>query len=237
MAKIKDLRGQKFGKLTPIQCLGTDKHYKAIWQCECDCGTITQTTSNNLKRGTTTSCGCVKFDRQGTDDETGNRYGRLLVKHSMPKRPTWWECECDCGNTVLVNGSKLRKAKSCGCYGETGNNSPNWTGYKDIDGKYWKNIQAGAKSRGHVFEIDLAYVWDIYIKQNGRCALSGLPIQFAYKNGHRQQRTASIDRIDSSKGYVKGNIQWLLLDINFMKQKFSSEHFIRLCKKVASNNV
>ena len=46
--------------------------------------------------------------------------------------------------------------------------------------------------------------------------------------------TASLDRIDSSKGYVIGNVQWVHKDINIMKNKFDNQYFIDMCKKIAS---
>jgi len=48
-------------------------------------------------------------------------------------------------------------------------------------------------------------------------------------------RTASLDRIDSSKGYVKGNLQWVHKDINMMKNHYNQKYFIEICKKVATN--
>lgn len=49
-------------------------------------------------------------------DETGNRYGRLLVKEVIPNK-TLWLCECDCGNSISVSGTRLRvgDTRSCGC--------------------------------------------------------------------------------------------------------------------------
>ena len=48
-------------------------------------------------------------------------------------------------------------------------------------------------------------------------------------------QTASLDRIDSTKGYSKDNIQWVHKDINCMKMDFSQQYFIDLCVKVAKN--
>ena len=52
-------------------------------------------------------------------DETGNRYGRLLVlerSDGIDGRAAWL-CECDCGNHVIVKGKELRNGhtRSCGC--------------------------------------------------------------------------------------------------------------------------
>lgn len=53
-------------------------------------------------------------------DLTGMRFGRLVVlglerTQGSSARP--WRCLCDCGNSVLTTGGKLRKGdrKSCGC--------------------------------------------------------------------------------------------------------------------------
>ena len=43
----------------------------------------------------------------------------------------------------------------------------------------------------------------------------------------------SIDRIDSSKGYTKDNIQLVCASLNNMKMDLKNKHFIQLCKLVA----
>ena len=52
-------------------------------------------------------------------DETGNRYGRLVVTAPAPtkNRSAQWLCQCDCGNAAVISGGNLRKktTRSCGC--------------------------------------------------------------------------------------------------------------------------
>ncbi len=51
-------------------------------------------------------------------DETGNKYGRLLVIDKVKIKGHWkWHCRCDCGNEIDVSGTMLRSGntKSCGC--------------------------------------------------------------------------------------------------------------------------
>jgi hypothetical protein len=74
---------------------------------------------------------------------------------------------------------------------------------------------------------DIITMWD---SQNHVCALSGTPIGWSDKG---LTSTVSIDRIDSSEGYLKDNIQLLHKDVNMMKQAFSQEYFISVCKAVA----
>lgn len=57
--RIKDLTGQRFGKLIVKDFVGTNKHSTAMWNCICDCGNKTVVSSNCLISGDTQSCGCI----------------------------------------------------------------------------------------------------------------------------------------------------------------------------------
>jgi hypothetical protein len=56
---------------------------------------------------------------------------------------------------------------------------------------------------------------DILKKQGGRCAITGIPL--VYKMNHRF--AASPDRIDDSKGYVKGNVRFIISPLNTPRNK------------------
>lgn len=59
MARLIDLTGQKFGKLTVIERSGSN-HNGAIWFCKCDCGNVKYVPSCYLRNGEVKSCGCAK---------------------------------------------------------------------------------------------------------------------------------------------------------------------------------
>jgi hypothetical protein len=48
--------------------------------------------------------------------------------------------------------------------------------------------------------------------------------------------TASLDRIDSSKGYIIGNVQWAHKMVNRMKNDMPQEEFIEFCRDIISTN-
>lgn len=50
-----------------------------------------------------------------------------------------------------------------------------------------------------------------------------------------KNNTISLDRIDSSKGYVKGNVCFCLATINSMKYTLSQEDFYTICKMVVQH--
>ncbi|ALA07738.1 hypothetical protein BC01_159 [Bacillus phage BC01] len=69
--KPKDITGQRFGKLVAVKITGKDKHHNIQWLCKCDCGNTHTVSSHYLRRGSVSSCGCLrkvlspKGDKQG----------------------------------------------------------------------------------------------------------------------------------------------------------------------------
>lgn len=76
--RIKNLVGQRFGRLLVISFAGT-KHRKALWNCVCDCGNHCEVIGCNLRRGTSTSCGCYRLEFTKENNST----------HHMSNTPTW----------------------------------------------------------------------------------------------------------------------------------------------------
>lgn len=62
MGQFKDITGQRFGKLTALQCVGT-KHRMKLWKCKCDCGNEIIAYGTHLRKGTTKSCGCFQVEQ------------------------------------------------------------------------------------------------------------------------------------------------------------------------------
>ena len=170
----------------------------------------------------------------------GQTFGYLTVvnraereKNTKRKR-IQWQCNCKCGNTVVVSSHKLLggNTKSCGCYKAERQLSVHWKGYKEIGSTMWSNYKCHAASRNLVFEITIEYAWMLYEQQNRQCSLTNLPIGF----GKKGKSTASLDRIDSTKGYVEGNVQWVHKDVNRMKMDLEQTRLICLCHLVAANH-
>lgn len=104
--------------------------------------------------------------------------------------------------------------------------------YEDIPKYLWRGLCNGAKTRNLVVEITPKNIWDLFIKQNRLCALSGIEICFG--KTRKGVNTASVDRIDSSLGYIISNIQIVHKKINQIKMDLSQDDFIDLCVHVAN---
>ena len=79
MGRIIDITGQRFGKLTVIKLVGTDKFGATKWLCKCDCGNeIVAYKTNLMKPNHTTSCGCHKREI-GKKIKTTHNFSRTRI--------------------------------------------------------------------------------------------------------------------------------------------------------------
>ena len=155
-----------------------------------------------------------------------------------------WECHCECGNTTKVRISKLKNGltKSCGCFKKRnlnhkdGKESINWKGYEGLSLTFYSSMKASAELRGTVFTLSPKYLWELFSEQNERCAYTGkvikLPIHSRNFNSADNEERASLDRIDSERGYVKGNVQWVCKRVNYMKHTMKEDYFLSWVKSI-----
>lgn len=167
-------------------------------------------------------------------DLTKKRFGRLTALRRGPSdfhKKSSWICSCSCGKEkVIASASLLRGlSKSCGCL----RSELAHKGYKDISSSQWRRLEDNAANRGYEFNISPIYVWKIYEKQKRKCALTGLDIKFTHDSNKPYELTASVDRIDSRKGYIRGNIQLVHKTVNLMKSWLPEEEFVAICNLVS----
>lgn len=194
-----------------------------------------------------------KWDRSKTDfevgvrghnfeDLTGQRFTKLVVQYPIRiKKLVKWVCLCDCGRETNVSNGSLKNGgtTSCGCIrSETlkiKNQSVMYKGVGELSGYHFNRIRYGASNRELEFKITKEYLWELFLTQDKKCALSGLELKFGrvYK---KEESTASVDRIDSSKGYIEGNVQWVHTEVNKMKFTKTDIDFVHYCTLVANYN-
>lgn len=174
--------------------------------------------------------GIIESNRgRPASDKVGQYSGKLHVVAYVGKDKkgnTLWECLCECGRKHLLNNSHFGRVRSCGCVQSSQQ-------YKGVYSHYLTRIKDGAKARSLEVSVTLEYVGDLLERQDYRCALTGWPIH-VHRTSERGKTTASLDRIDSDKGYIEGNIQWIHKDINKMKQDFRQERFLEACFAVCN---
>lgn len=184
-------------------------------------------------------------------DLCGKKFGDLYVICRAPKNKSetryWVECLL-CGKVYTACASHLTQGKSKACVGCAPKKvaEQKFQGCGDIPLTYWNDLKRGAAGeksgrdcrRQLKFEITIEQAWDLYLKQNRRCALSNIPIIFIKigASNKKAQTTASLDRIDSDGDYTIDNIQWVHKDVNRMKNIYNQGYFITMCKMIANNN-
>lgn len=168
---------------------------------------------------------------------TGKTSGLLtivgLVEGKKIHKQFVWMAKCECGNTTEVITSRFLNStkQSCGCLlRRKKDQSPNWHGIGELSSVRYKLMKNKAKRRGIEFTISHEFLWKLFQSQNGLCCLSGEVIDLG--SSKKDYGTASLDRIDSSKGYTKDNVQWVHRTVNFMKQSLKDEELISWCKKI-----
>ena len=109
--KAIDITGKRFGKWTVLY--KTNKRTNngsVIWHCKCNCGKEKDVPGYQLRRGSSTSCGCNRID----NSILGKKFGKLTVLSYAENGK--WNCQCECGNKIAVyRGSLINgNTQSCG---------------------------------------------------------------------------------------------------------------------------
>jgi len=172
----------------------------------------------------------------------GKKFNRLTVVEYSNKRTKTrdrrWTCLCECGKTKKdVRQSHLKdgRVKSCGCLPtEKGNRSPHWMGYGEISLLAWNKLKRDAKKRNMVFNLTIEDAWELFLKQNRKCTYTGMLLTFP-TTSCSYNGIASLDRIDSSIGYVIGNVQWIHKWVNIMKTDLTEDEFFGFCKMICEH--
>jgi hypothetical protein len=190
----------------------------------CGCGELFDIETGRLLRGATTKC---RKCSNHQEYKIGDTFDHLTIEGFTKDKRRRALCRCSCGNLVDIRPELLRinMTNNCGCQPRG-----NWAGVGGLSGTFLCHIKRNAKTRNIPFDITLEEIWNLFLQQKSKCALTGLPI-FINRDPAKTS-TASLDRIDSSKGYKLDNVQWLHKDINKMKMDFTPERFLELCRLV-----
>lgn len=163
----------------------------------------------------------------------GDKYGDWTVIDTIPTplHNKTILCKCACGVKKYVRCDLLILPitnNSCRICTEKQK-------YNVIPHKMFSKLKRDAFNRKILFDISYDELVKQYLSQLGRCALSGIELTLgSYLRS--SEWNASVDRIDSSKGYVKDNIQFVSKDINIAKNKKTDSEFITLCEAVVNHS-
>jgi hypothetical protein len=179
------------------------------------------------------------FIMERKDLTIGSKYGKLTVIDNIymgGNGGSKVKVQCTCGNIYLASkyGVVSGDIKQCAkCY-KTSPKLSKRTGIQELSGSHWGSIKRNADFRNIPFNITKEQIYDLFLFQNRKCALSGVNIFL--DNYASKIKTASLDRINSKLDYSINNVQWVHKDINKIKQGLTNEEFINWCNLVFINN-
>jgi|SRR5882724_892333 len=154
---------------------------------------------------------------------------------------TYWNCLCKrCGSECLCLTYQItnpKNKKSCGCLKKLNKKEHHsWRGYGELSGNQLNTIKQNAKTRNIPFKVGLKYLWNLFEKQNRKCALTGELLTMdgfrCKSNNTRISGCASLDRINSNLPYQKGNLRWVLKEVNLMKHIMTDVRLLEICNLI-----
>jgi hypothetical protein len=106
--------------------------------------------------------------------------------------------------------------------------------------EYYRRAQKRIKRNGtrHPFDLDLPYLKKVFDEQGGRCKYTNVQLEHPTWTGSskRYNFMGSLDRIDNSKGYIKGNIQFVSVSVNWLKNQMDDEHLTEFFQIVSGGD-
>lgn len=160
-------------------------------------------------------------------DHCGAEYDKPLSevkRNEQLKRKSY--CSRSCQARDLI-GKKMPLEKRVSTHLNKGSKKDQYSGFRE----FLRRIKNRKK---HECNLDLEYLLDLWNKQEGKCVYTNISMVLPDGKSKGTMFTASLDRIDSSLGYVKDNVQYTLTPINLMKSAMSDEdtrHLIKLIKQ------
>ena len=216
------------------KCLNCNKEFEVLWS------------QRNRKKYCSKDCArhdmTDRYFRETQNEVIGKKFGLLTIldifkdKHNNTCRPVIMaKCKCDCGKETTSRLYNIREnsTRSCGCLNIK-------IKYEDRD--YAARIQVfnqyknNAKTRGLNFELDYEYFSTLI---SGECFYCG--------EKHSNETSVSadgevytlkhngVDRINSSIGYIEGNVVSCCSMCNRMKLDYNVDTWINKVIKIAEH--
>lgn len=224
-----NLTGRRFGRLVVISENGKMYSARVIgWLCRCDCGNTKTISASSLRRGRTLSCGCLNKDIASrralgmlkTISNNCRQCGKLFISEYVYNAAQTCSPECKRLYDLELIHNRYQKD------------------FNHALSRVTSSVLARSKERGFECNINLSKVKELYRKQKGICAKTGVYFELSKGRGisGRSPNSLSIDRIDPKKGYIEGNVQLVTIMYNLCKGTWSDVEVRKFAEAVIKYN-
>lgn len=235
MKKLDVKIGDKFGDWTVIDINVPSKHNARYVKCKCKCGKVNTILLSALRCKKSTCCKSCSSRKHTTLLHIGNKYKHwTVIDGPIYKNHTaYYKVKCDCGTEQLMlpvnllDSTRLFQCEKCAQKERALKTTLSNGRIGDLTLTEHTRLRKSAEKRGYVFAVSIEYLWNLFKKQKQICAITGDYIP--------NIKEASLDRIDSSKGYIEGNVQWVTYQANVSKHTMTMPQLYVFCKKVLNH--
>ena len=236
MKKLNCNVNQAFGYWVVIDNNPIVKNGHTYVKVKCKCGKEEEKCLSDLINGRTTGCkSCKAQERSKVIINIGDKFKNwtvIKIGRNSRKVLTYF-CTCSCGNTrwfeksELVNPNRSFTCHICAEKSRAENTTLKNGRVGELTLTRYTKLKNSAIKRGYSFDISIEYLWNLFLQQKQICAITGDYIPTIQE--------ASLDRIDSSKGYIEDNVQWVTYQANVSKHIMSMNELYEFCKKVLNH--
>ena len=227
MRKLTCNIGDRFSDWTVIDQTFVKNGHTYV-KAKCKCGAEEELNLGDLIKERAHSCRHCAAQKRGHINEIhiGDKIKHWIVVDGprIYHNTVQFKVQCDCGQgsrwiqcNELLNSNKCFSCQKC-----AHNNDQNIL----MQNQFGK-IKRSAIARNITFTVSKKYLQELWDKQNHICSITGDNII--------NIRKASLDRIDSTKGYEEGNVQWVTYRANVSKHTMSMDELYDFCRKVLNH--
>lgn len=226
--------GDKFGEWTVIGIPFIKNHHRYV-TVRCKCGKVQELCLSDLMNNRAHMCRNCSARNRGHNLRVGDKSKHWIIIDGpiLKSNTVYYKVKCDCGrNTRLISGHEFlnpNRSYMCSkCAGEKrGKEHHLQDSYEELYQNKYSKLQRTAEARNIEFSVSKEYLWNLYVEQNKKCAITGDAIPIL--------SNASLDRINSNLGYIEGNVQWTTKQANLSKHIMSMNELYMFCKKVLNH--
>jgi hypothetical protein len=171
------------------------------------------------------------------NQECRKRFHKTISQYNLAQKRGYKHC-CSRSCACLIGNKANPRKGNPNIKKESGNQRDELTPFRWFSTVLKTRSVSKTRTNKEV-DIDLEYIRFLWEKQKGKCPYTGWDLVLPQNTngwiGKQPINGASLDRIDNSLGYVKGNVQFVSVMANLAKNRYSDDELIVFCKAVSEN--